>query len=141
MRGLLCACAVGLLAVVGCGGADPFNKQPLTGSVTVKGKLLPYGQIFFEPAEGQKFATNATINDGKFVLTKETGLSPGKYSYRLMALDREEKTLSPAEAATSDPGAGKGKIAGPSVVIAEKDKAGEVTIKAGADNKLDITIP
>ena len=135
MRGM---CRVAVFAVVcvvglaGCGTSDPFNKQPVSGMVKLKGQPVKTGQIFFEPAAGQQVATNATITDGVFRLTREQGLSPGKYTWKLLVLDK------PAVAGPD--GADVGGPA-PKNLVPTKDNGGSFEVQTGQETKLDIAIP
>jgi hypothetical protein len=122
--------AGGLVTVAGCGPSDPFNRQPVTGTVTLKGKPVAYGQIFFEPLDNQGVGTNAEVKDGKFELAKKEGLSPGKYRWMLSVLDRI-----PTEPGGADTGPA------PKNLVPAKDNGKDFEVKAGAENKLDIVIP
>lgn len=122
----------GLAAVVGCGKSDPFDRQAISGTVTLKGQTVKVGQIFFEPAAGQGTGTNAGITDGKFALTKAQGLSPGKYTWRLLVLDR----IPSGEPGGADVGGPT-----PKNLVPAKENGKEFEVKAGAENKLDIAIP
>jgi len=83
--------ATALVAMValtsGCGKKDPFGRQPLEGSVTWEGKPIAVGVIALEPAEGQPAGANASIRDGKFSMTRDTGPCPGKYNVWIRAFD------------------------------------------------------
>lgn len=133
MRGVSCAAAItAMVGLFGCGSGDPFNKQPVGGSVTIKGQPVKIGQIFFEPAAGQQVATNAQIVDGAFKLTKEQGLSPGKYSWKLLVYDRQPNN----DAANPGPSGPE-----PKNIVPAKDNGGTFDVKAGEETKLDISIP
>lgn len=123
-------CFVAFLTFPGC-SSDKFNRQPVSGTVTLKGKPVEYGQIFFEPAEGQQWATNAGIENGKFSLSREQGLSPGKYSWKLNVPDRIVK---------GEPGGGDGGGAVKNLVP-DKANGGTFEVKANGENKLEIAIP
>jgi hypothetical protein len=73
------AAALGLLAAAGCGGpADPFERFPAEGAVTLDGAPLKAGTILFVP-EKEGAASTADVKEGAFRLAKSEGLSPGPY--------------------------------------------------------------
>lgn len=122
--------SVGLACLVaGCGKKDPFNKQPVSGSVSLKGKPVANGALYFEPSEGQGTATNVTVTNGTFALTKETGLSPGKYVWRLNVFENAG-----GEGGGADTGRAMKNL------VPEKENGKTFEVKEG-DNKLDIAIP
>jgi hypothetical protein len=122
----LCA-VVAMIGLAGCGSSDPFDRQPISGTVTFKGKPVMDGQIYFEPAEGQKLASNATISNGKFQLAKWQGLSPGKYHWQIFAADASAKG-SDEEQTTRN-------------LIPPELNGGTFEVKAGTETRLDIVIP
>ena len=131
MRGVFGAAAlVVAVGLVGCGEADPHNKQPVSGTVKLKGQPVKEGQIFFEPAAGQQVAMNASIIDGAFKLARDAGLSPGKYSWKLLVLEKKANTA-----------ADDGDAGGPAPKNLAKGAGGTFEVVAGQDNKLDIAVP
>jgi hypothetical protein len=80
-RFLLCLTALGTLS--GCG--DPFNRQEITGEVTLKGKPVEDGVINFAPLDGQATGDGAQIVKGKYQIPRAKGLSPGKYRVSIYA--------------------------------------------------------
>lgn len=79
--------AVMLAATGGCGGGDPFERQPLKGFITWEGEPIEFGSITLEPAEGQPAGAMASIRDGAFEIPRDAGPSPGKYAVWLHAYD------------------------------------------------------
>ena len=91
---LVVACVV----TVGCAKKDPFGRQPLEGTITWEGKPIAIGAIALEPAEGQPAGANASIRDGKFSMTRETGPCPGKYNVWIRAFDHASADTNAPEA-------------------------------------------
>ncbi len=121
------------LLSLGCAKKDPFNRQEVSGTVTLKGKLVESGSIYFEPQEGQGVATNASISKGVFRLPKATnGLSPGKYKWDLVVMD------SPGPGGEGG-GADTGVIPKNLILPSQTGKIFEVIV--GQETKLTIEIP
>lgn len=78
---------MGLMMLAGCGKSDPFNRQAVSGTATMDGKPIPYGNIEFAPAEGQPTNLSLEIKDGKFAVDAKGGLAPGKYIVRFQGFD------------------------------------------------------
>lgn len=86
--GAACLAAMMTLATMpGCSKPDPFERQPLKGYVTWRGKPIQYGSIALEPADGQRAGAMASIRDGNFEMPRMAGPSPGKYKVWLHAYD------------------------------------------------------
>ena len=68
-------------AFVGCG--PKISRCVLSGTVTTDGEPVPVGTVLFIPENPdpklQVSGGSADIVDGKYTLTPETGLVPGKY--------------------------------------------------------------
>jgi hypothetical protein len=84
--------AVTLLFVVvgaGCGG-NTEGRQPISGTITLKGVLLDEGLIEFFPQEGEKVETRggAAIKNGKYSIPRDQGLLPGTYKVVISAADK-----------------------------------------------------
>jgi hypothetical protein len=77
-----------LAAVLGCGRSDPFERQPLRGSLTWQGKPVKYGSVVLEPAEKQRAGAMASVRDGAFEIPRSAGPSPGKYAVWVHAFDK-----------------------------------------------------
>lgn len=82
---VLAAC---LVATVGCGRHDPFERQPLNGMISWQGKPIKYGTVVLEPAENQPAGATASLRDGVFTMPRKAGPSPGKYAVWVHAFDR-----------------------------------------------------
>ncbi len=63
------------IGIVGCGSGD--SRLPLSGTVTFNGQPLAFGEVVFRPEKGPE--GSATIRDGKFDTTLESGrgITPG----------------------------------------------------------------
>ena len=90
-RAALAVCPLLLLAAValagaGCGGQ--LNRQPVSGTVTYKGKPIVRGSVTFAPQGGGPTFVTAPIEDGKFSLGKDEGPVPGRYQVRFEAYDK-----------------------------------------------------
>ena len=78
--------AVMALAVLaGCGSGDGLPRERVSGKVTLDGQPLPSGSIQFLPLGGgdakkPALAAGATIVDGAFDISRESGLTPSKYA-------------------------------------------------------------
>lgn len=70
------------VVVVGCGESDPLGRRPVSGEVTLEGQPLAQGTISFEPSE-KGTSAGATIADGRYSISTEVGLPPGKYVVRI----------------------------------------------------------
>ncbi len=89
------ALVVSTLAFSGCG--SKISRCVLSGTVTTDGEPVPVGTVLFIPENPdpklQVAGSSADIIDGKYVLSRETGLVPGKYKVQVISLvDRNKKT-------------------------------------------------
>lgn len=127
------AAAAFLVALAGCGPVDPHNRQPVSGTVTIDDRPIPFGNIEFAPAEGQPTALTVEIRDGRFGMDAKGGLAPGKYIVRVQGTDGPPPP----------PGDIPGTVAGPIPKSIVPPKYGAlsretVTIKAGEKNELTL---
>ncbi|MDR0870497.1 MAG: hypothetical protein LBN39_06855 [Planctomycetaceae bacterium] len=89
---ILFVCA-GFLAFSGCGQKNPDGRESITGTITLNGKPLTCSgsaRIAFLPADGagdRQSGGTGSINDGKFSLTLQDAVKPGKYIVRIEATD------------------------------------------------------
>lgn len=118
-----------LVLLAGCGG-DPFDRQPVQGSIQFGGKAIKYGSIRFEPAEKQPTGGSASIRDGKYQIDRVAGISPGKYKVWVQAFDKSGE-LAPGAAPGSE-GAPPKDILPPRYL---NEPAGECTISRVKDDK------
>jgi hypothetical protein len=94
--------AVGGLGAPGCSGSgDDLPRVPVAGTVTLDEQPLADGVIQFGPAsgaEGPSIGGGSSIRDGRFSISRESGLVPGKYKVAINAAQpkkREEATKGP----------------------------------------------
>jgi hypothetical protein len=135
MRLPLAAAAALLATLAGCGPADPHNRQPVSGTVSVGGRPVPYGNIEFAPAEGQPTGLTLDVRDGRFAIDAKGGLSPGKYVIRVQG----------ADGPPPPPGEEPGTVAGPMPKSVVPPKYGPlsketVVIRAGEPNELTLDL-
>jgi hypothetical protein len=69
----------------GCGSRDPWNRQAVSGVVTLDGHALDEGAILLEPLakSGWGMAVGATIWRGSFAIRRDQGPPPGAYRVRV----------------------------------------------------------
>ncbi len=67
----------------GCQNNNPFDRQAVSGHVTLDGAAVKMGSIEFAPLDGAKFSSGAVINEGRYEITAIKGLPPGKYCVRI----------------------------------------------------------
>ena len=122
--------AFAVLILAGCGGGDLHNRQALSGTATIDGRLIPYGNVEFVPAEGQPTTVSMEVKDGKFAIDKKGGLAPGKYVVRIQGFD------GPPAPPGDIPGVSV--VAQPKVIVPDKYNAASkesVVVKAGDKNE------
>lgn len=81
---------------LGCGGtANPLGRQAVSGAVTLDGAPVSNGTIRFEPfdAKGKVTASGAMITAGRYALSQNDGLPPGKYSVTISSHGATAKPL------------------------------------------------
>ena len=84
-RFLLVGGLVWMSTLSGCG--EGSGRQAAEGIVTLDGNPLPNGVISFRPAEGnQAPGSGGVVIDGRFEVTVEKGLQPGKYTVDILVL-------------------------------------------------------
>jgi hypothetical protein len=72
-----------LAAIVTCVGCTRSSKVDVGGTVTLNGKPLAGGTVVFEPADRQGASFGGTIEEGKYSLTGDSGVSPGEKIVRV----------------------------------------------------------
>ncbi len=73
------AVACMLAGLVGCGSDDGLGRRAISGTVNLDGKPLADGSITFEPVEKSTTSSGDMIVGGKYSISKDQGLPPGKY--------------------------------------------------------------
>lgn len=83
-----------VLATAGCGGASTGGRLPISGEVLLDGQPLDEGAIHFEPSVEEKVKMDAggVIKNGKYSLTAEHGLPPGKYIVSITSSAKDTRT-------------------------------------------------
>jgi hypothetical protein len=97
---LMRRCAALLLICAGCGGGveDPFEREHVTGQVTLDGKPVEFGTISFEGEKKEQTSEVALsltpIRNGSFN-TEEGGLgaSPGSNAVRVTVYDGDPDSV------------------------------------------------
>lgn len=87
-RILVVGCIASVVGLTGCGRGDPFQRQPIQGSVKFEGKPIQFGAVRFEPAGSEPTGTTASIRDGSFKIDRISGVGPGKYKVYVQAFDK-----------------------------------------------------
>jgi len=85
----LAAILVGCSAIVlfvSCQARDPLGRRPISGTVTFNGAPLEEGSISFQPLEQGTTSSGAMIRLGKYAITRDKGLPPGKYRVVINAI-------------------------------------------------------
>jgi hypothetical protein len=121
---------VSILSLSGCGGGDPFERQPIQGNVNFEGKPIQFGVIRFEPADKEPTGTSASIRDGKFKIDRSAGVGPGNYKVFVQAFDKMDE--GPAGAFPGEEGTP------PQNILPEKflnEPAAKITISKVANDK------
>lgn len=68
---------------MGCGGCGDRGLVDVRGDVTLDGEPLAGGLIVFEPVDGSGATAGGQIQDGKYELTGEAAVGPGKTIVRI----------------------------------------------------------
>jgi len=78
---MICGFIVSLAVsqMIGCGG-DGLPRQAVSGSISLNGKPLKSGVVNFVPQSADMpTQSGAAVIEGKYSITRATGLVPGKY--------------------------------------------------------------
>lgn len=132
--------AASAFLLAGCG--DPYaGREPVSGTVTLKGEPLKDAIIQFQPLGGQDTVGGCNVDGGKFELAKEHGLKPGKYLVRITAGDG----VTPASRNEEDvagPGGNTNIVSEDRIPPEWSDQSKqEVEVKAGGKNEFTFAIP
>lgn len=71
--------SIGVFFFAGCGAGDGKPRVALEGRVTLNGKELPTGLVSLIPTDSAGETAVAIIENGKYVIEREAGPTPGKY--------------------------------------------------------------
>ena len=99
------------LAVQGCSADDDLPRQPISGLVRLDGSPLAHGIVHYYPrgtgAHRPAVAGGAMIRTGRFSISRELGLIPGKYTVAVFSAittqPKRENDSVPGNATTSAP--------------------------------------
>jgi len=119
-----------LLVLAGC---SSNNRMAVSGDVTLDGKSLDGGAISFRPAPGN--ASNSSggqIRQGRFQLTADRGLVPGKYLVTVQAFQPTGRTIKDGQSGQMVPEQAEIKY----------NEAGklEATVIAGEENRFNFQL-
>ncbi len=84
----LCVFAASAIALGGCSDGRPA-RVPVSGTIKIDGKPLPYGIVRFVPSEGRA-AIGPIDREGRFTLTcyePADGVAPGNYKIAIKATE------------------------------------------------------
>lgn len=125
------------LSLAGCGGASTGGRLPISGEVQLDGQPLDEGAIHFEPSveEKIKMDSGTVIKNGKYQLTAEHGLPPGKYIVSITSKTKDTRTADQIMQEGSEAGAPKERIA----AKYNTETSLVVEVKPGS-NKLDFKV-
>lgn len=139
-RRLVIPLALAPVAALLAGCHDPYaGREPVSGTVTLKGEPLKEGSIQFYPLDNQDTSGGCGVADGKFRLDRKDGLKPGKYQVRLTAGDGK----TPAnEEEVAGPG-GNTNIVSVDLIPPDwsEDSKQQVEVKAGQANEFTFAVP
>lgn len=96
------AATVLLAACVGCNRRNTLDLQEVSGSVSFNAQLLENGTIQFSPLDPGGLAAGSAIAEGKYLVPRQKGLPPGKYTVRISAAEQRPVTPGPASHAPGD---------------------------------------
>ena len=142
----LCWCRGSVLVLVlsllsaGCGESDDLPREAVTGTVNLDGKPLEKGSIQFSPVQGNPGAVvegGSMIADGKFSISKDRGLVPGKYQIAIYAGGSRGAGKGAMKPETGGPAPSKEPI--PAKYNAKTELSEEVKKGGPNDFKFDLT--
>src|SRR5262249_44400507 len=87
-----------LVVIAGCGNPDRYGREPIEGSVTLHGQRIPdNANIGFSAEDGRKldFVCGGSITNGRYRISREFGLPPGKYRARISMLESIDPAKTP----------------------------------------------
>jgi len=134
---LLCVAAAVAIGVAGCGRANPRDRLPISGKVTLDGAPLDQGAIQFTPLAGKDtVGSGAVIKDGKYETPALRGLPVGKYRVRINSAQADPSAPAPKPDAFMSGGPTVERI--PAKYNRKSEEVVEVT--AGGPNVFDYDI-
>jgi hypothetical protein len=89
--------SVALHAAVGCGDAgDGYDRQPVSGTVTLGGRPLASGMITFSPQAAPEPVATALIRDGAYELPRSEGPVAGPHRVSIWAREATGRQVADA---------------------------------------------
>jgi hypothetical protein len=132
----------GLIAIVfltGCGN-NPLGREPIQGTITLRGVPLDQGAIEFRPVEKKGgVSSGAVITNGEYSVPTEKGLPPGRYRVMIFSAAAD-----PSPAPSGPPGSSP--MGGPRPTIErippQYNVASEIIAEVtdGGENRFDYKI-
>ena len=98
-----------LFAIAGCSGSDDGTPQSLAGTVLLDGRRLARGSILFDPEKrplkgDDALMTGDLIVNGRFVIPRRRGLTPGLYKIMIFSgTEREDQEKARPQANAGPP--------------------------------------
>jgi hypothetical protein len=101
-----------LIGLSGCSASDDgLPRQAIAGTVLLDGRRLDHGAIIFEPKNGRPKKDGMTMTgdeivNGRFLLPRRKGLTPGRYKIMILPPNKrrpEEKDRLPKQAGNPGP--------------------------------------
>jgi len=130
--------------LTGCGSPSLY---PVTGTVKLKGKVVPGCKVILAPAEGtdpQSFGFGITDKDGRFEIQQpqgEKGIRAGKYKVGFVAwVDGKSGKPVPADAKPSEVEGGVKNIFGDKYETPSSSPETIDVPKGGTQKEFDITL-
>jgi hypothetical protein len=132
-RGLVLV--LGVVLIAGCG--DPNARRAVSGTVSLNGRPLDQGSIYFAPIGQGSSEAGATIENGKYSIPRDVGLVPGTYKVSIFSYDRGGAKVQ-SEEIPGEPGATQFKERIPRKYNADSKLTAEVT--ASGKNVFDFNL-
>jgi len=86
---VLVASALLMVLCAGCGG----RQVSINGAVTFDSQQVDNGSIAFEPADGKSATAGGRIEGGRYSVSSEEGVSPGKKIVRITAVRKTGRKI------------------------------------------------
>ncbi len=95
--------ALAVLGLIGCSGADSWQRAAVEGEVTLDGAPLASGTIRFVPhVDTNGPAAFAPIVDGRYSLSAEEGPATGRYTVEITSVRKTGSQVTGADGRTYD---------------------------------------
>ena len=130
LRGRCIGVLILVLFLSGCSSNDRLG---VSGTIAVNGKPIESGAISFRPAPGNSGSSSGgQIRQGRFQLTAQRGLVPGKYLVAVQAFQPTGRTIKDGQS---------GQMVAEQAEV-KYNEAGklEATVTAGKENQFDFQL-